>query len=420
MLSVRHFFKILFESRYVFLYTITERLFFFIVFLIFARNYSTEFYGQLIIVFTVSNITILFFDFGLPILLQKEISANKKHASEFLSISFFLSMFSFVFYFCIIYFYCYSFYSFLKPDLIILVILNVFSYFILNQLHSVLFALSEFKKQFTIFIIFKIIILIIFSYGILIQNLDINWELLILLIGNILNILILFYFCSKRNIKLSSGYILKDNVLDKLKMAIPLGLAVIFNFMYDKIDIIILSFFSNFSQVAFYNVGYGIYKASSLSFSFLLIPALTRVTYLGRKTSAVKLFLKKYSFFLVYISLVVGIILFFLSGIIINFLYTDKYIGSSLIIKILSFAIIGLALNNLTGTILNGLGLFKENLYVTLSGLIMNIILNVIFIPNFGIIVPAAVTIITEYYILMGDIIILNRYFKKTKINGNF
>ena len=202
-------------------------------------------------------------------------------------------------------------------------------------------------------------------------------------------------------------------ILNIVRLSAPLGMAVIFNFLYDKIDIILISKLTDFSQVSFYSVGYGIYKSSSFAFSFLLISGFTRVSYLSRKKYAVKLFFIKYFKLILTISIFINVFLFFASDIIINIIYSVKYFNSILILKILSFAIIGLALNNLTGIILNALGLFKQNMFVTLSGLVINIILNIILIPYYGIIAAALTSILTEYIILTGDCFYLNKFLKE-------
>ena len=64
------------NSKYLLFYNIAERVFFFILFLIFARKYNSEYYGQIVTLFTLSNLIIVFFDFGLPILIQREISIS--------------------------------------------------------------------------------------------------------------------------------------------------------------------------------------------------------------------------------------------------------------------------------------------------------------------------------------------------------
>jgi len=195
-----------------------------------------------------------------------------------------------------------------------------------------------------------------------------------------------------------------------IKISLPLGMAVIFNFLYDKIDILLISKYTDFSQVGYYNIGYGIYKASSFAFSFLLVSGLTHVSYLSRRRSAVKLFFKKYALSFLFIGIILNIILFFASDFIIKLIYTYKFANSVFILKIVSFAVIGLALNNLTGVILNGLGLFRENMYVTFTGLIINIILNFIFIPLYGIVSAAVISVITEYFIFYGDYYFIKKF----------
>ncbi len=72
-------------SKYLILSSIAERIFFFLIFLIIDGNFAVIKYGEIITVFAVVNIFIIFFDSGLPVLLQKEVSLYGKKASGFLS-----------------------------------------------------------------------------------------------------------------------------------------------------------------------------------------------------------------------------------------------------------------------------------------------------------------------------------------------
>jgi|WetSurMetagenome_2_1015567.scaffolds.fasta_scaffold14347_4 O-antigen/teichoic acid export membrane protein len=409
---INKYFKTIRDSKYLLFYTIAERVFFFILFLIFARKYNSEYYGQIVTLFTLANFIIVFFDFGLPILIQKEISISGDNASKYFSTVSVISLVSFVFYFAFVYFIGGLFYPDLLWKLKSIIIIVVFSYSFIDILHRLFYGLSEYKIQFTIFAYIRLLVLIFFITAIIFFEFGLIKSLFILFIGNIFHISVITLYFYKRNIRIRKKY-LKIKILKGILItSIPLGLAVICNYIYDKIDILMISKMLDFNQVAFYNIGYGVYKTSALFFSFLLIPAFTRISFLSRRIYAVKLFFKKYFLILLIVSVFISIILFFCSSFIIKLLYTDKYIDSVLITKILSFAIIGLALNNLTGIILNGLGLFKENMYVTLVGLILNIILNLIFIPVFGIIACAVITIITEYFIFTGDIFFLLRKIK--------
>ena len=67
-----------------------------------------------------------------------------------------------------------------------------------------------------------------------------------------------------------------------ISVSIPLGLAVIFNFLYDKIDILLISKLLDYNEAAFYNIAYGLFKASALGFSFLLVSGFTKVALTGK------------------------------------------------------------------------------------------------------------------------------------------
>jgi len=247
---------------------------------------------------------------------------------------------------------------------------------------------------------------------IFVLKVGLNYLFIIISGGIIFQIYLLIFELRKNGVMFNLPFNFAK-ILNIVRLSAPLGMAVIFNFLYDKIDIILISKLTDFSQVSFYSVGYGIYKSSSFAFSFLLISGFTRVSYLSRKKYAVKLFFIKYFKLILTISIFINVFLFFASDIIISIIYSVKYFNSILILKILSFAIIGLALNNLTGIILNALGLFKQNMFVTLSGLVINIILNIILIPYYGIIAAALTSILTEYIILTGDCFYLNKFLKE-------
>ncbi len=412
MLKKNQYFKLLFESRYVFLYTLAERLFYFVVFLVFARSYSTEFYGQLVTVFTVSNIAILFFDFGLPILLQREVSISSDKSSELLSLILSINAFSFFVYFITVYFYCDIIYNDIPVLLKILIILNVYTFFVHNLINRILTALSKFKAQFYILFISKLIILAAFILTLALFQFGISKELLLLFVGNSLNILILIFYLNRESAVFSFRFITFDRIKKILKISLPLGAVVIFNFLYDKIDILIISKLTDFNQVAYYNVGYGIYKSSVLAFNFFLISGFSKISYINEKKYAVKIFFKKYALLTVSICSLVFLIFFFGSDFLIKLVFSEKYSQSSIVLKILSFAIFGLALNNLTGIIMNGLGMYKQNMIATMTALAINIILNLILIRYYGIIGACIVTIITEYLIFALDSYFLGKYLK--------
>lgn len=194
-------------------------------------------------------------------------------------------------------------------------------------------------------------------------------------------------------------------------LILPIWLATLFNFSYDKIDVFIISKLLDLEQVSFYCIAYGILKSSTIAFNFLLIGSLSQLASISNDIGKIKNLLKKYSKIVTVISLVLFSVMFWGGKFFLPFIYSDKYLNSVYILQILSFSILPVALNNLAGAALTGLGFYKENMYVTIIGFLFNFAANIIVVPFFGIIGAAYVTLLTEIIILSGDI-----YFFKNKL----
>ena len=149
-----------------------------------------------------------------------------------------------------------------------------------------------------------------------------------MLIGFFLNIVLLFRFLNKNDIHYTLRHFSFLEAKAILKLSIPLGLAVLFNFMYDKFDVLLISKLKDFSEVAYYNVGYGVFKSAMMSYSFMLAVGFTRVSKLSRNKRAVKLFFEKYFVVVLGISGAVSIFLYFSSNWLIKIIYTVKFIPS--------------------------------------------------------------------------------------------
>jgi O-antigen/teichoic acid export membrane protein len=398
----KYYLKLFSDSKYLLVLNITERLFFFAIFLIFARKFSVESYGQLVTLFTLSTVFITLFHFGFPIYLQREVAISGDNPSRLLSHIISLNIIIFFFYFILTFIYYKLFYGSISFLLYFVAIIPIYIYSNINILNSVFSGMQKYKEQFVLLLNSRIITILVFLFSAIFLGSSLEILVVIYSLGFLYHTILLISNMGKLGVELTISYNIKD-ISNLIKLSLPLGMAMIFNFLYDKIDILLISKLTDFSQVGYYNIGYGIFKASSIAFSFLLVSGLTRVSYLSRRKNAVRIFFKKYSLNLLVIAIILNIILFFTSDFVIKFIYTDKFLNSILILKILSFAVTGLVLNNLTGVVLNGLGLFRENLYVTFTGLIINIILNIIFIPVYGIVGAAVISLITEYIIFIGD-----------------
>jgi O-antigen/teichoic acid export membrane protein len=392
---------LIFENRYVLFINITDKVFTFIIFLLLAKNFAYENYGEVVTIFTIATIISTIFDFGLPVYLHREIAISQQNSSIIFSNIFLLYLFILVLYAGINFSVFLIFYS-KTPFLFFLIICSsIYLSSLANVCNRALAGKLDFRNQFISFGISRLFILIFFLSGLYVFDFDLNSLLITILIGFFLHLILLFWFLDNNNINLKFSSFNLKYIKIVIKTSIPLGAAIIINFLYDKVDVVIISKLLDYSKVALYNVGYGIYKTSSLAFTFLLVGGFTRISFLSRNRKGIYLFLKKYSFLIGIISIITGILLILFSKQIIHIFYSYKYNDSTIILKILSLGTLALGLNNLTGIILNGIGLFKAVMYITLFGLIINIILNILFIPAYGILASSVITVITEYIIFL-------------------
>lgn len=360
--------------------------------------------------FALANIIILFFDFGMPVLLQKSISEENKNLSEITNTSFSLLIYSFPVYLILSFFLFWIIYPDIPVQFSFIIISLVFLFSVVNLFVKVFSAKYKFKEIFVSQFVFKFIILSVISLLFFFYTFDLYISLLIILAGYLFQIIFLFpYIKILINGLKKFSFVSFNKIFSFLSLSIPLSLAVLFNFLYDKIDIILISKLTDFSQTADYGIAYGLYRSSTLIFSFLFIPAFNKFSKTNSDLSGTKNLFFYYLKSLSLISVILSVLIYFLSDIVIGLLYSGKYTSSVFIMQILAFAILGLSLNNLTGIILNSLNLFKTNMLIALFALLINVILNIIFIPYFGITAAAVISVITEYFIFIAGLFILRK-----------
>lgn len=401
--------KIYKENQYILFSQIIDKIFYFIFFAILARTLNLQYYGSIVIVFTFANLVVVLFSFGFPIYLQREAAYNMSDSGDL-----FTRLFSFNLFLSVPYLaFSFAVFRFLYPHfkihlvLILIIIIAISSNE--NLLLSLLRGMKRYKIIFWMLFSSRVITM---SFLVLVWVFKYNNGLIIpiFLLGNLL-FLLFIAFSSRRSFKLEHMFRLKfSDFTGLIVVAFPVWFAMLFNFLYDKIDVFIISKIINYEQLSFYSIAYGVLKSSTVAFNFLLVGGLSKVVSYTDSRKGLKVFLIKYSQLLIVISVSIFIFLFFGAKEILVLLYTDKFVNSVVILQVLSFAIIPLSLNNLTGVVLNGVGLYKENMYVTIFGFLFNLVANIIVIPKHGIIGAAYITILTEILILSGDL-----YFLKLK-----
>lgn len=394
------------KSKFNLFQNVFDKLFSFLLFLYVARKFSPAEYGELIALIALAFIIVSFFDFGLPVYFQREVSRSQKvyplYKTTLVSYALLFPLYIGI---CLLY--SSYFQSFSSVIIFFTVVITSYLSLFTNVMTKIMSGLRDFKSQFYFQVISKCFFLLIPASFLFKKDVTIESVTIVLLASSFVNLLLLFFHLQKHYFKNSESPLEFSSLLKTLKLSIPLGVIVLVNLLYDRIDVLLISKILGFSDTGKYNVAYGLLKASTLSFSFILIEGFSRASYLSSKTNAVKLFLKKYFKIIFSISLVSALILFFLPDFLVIFFYSQKYASSGELLKLLSFAVIPLALNNLTGVTLNALGKFNFVLIATIAGLVINILLNIVLIPKIGLQAACYATISTEIVILLVESVFL-------------
>ncbi|MBK3518007.1 flippase [Carboxylicivirga marina] len=190
-----------------------------------------------------------------------------------------------------------------------------------------------------------------------------------------------------------------DNLLAKkmLKDSAPLIIAGVMNSIYMKIDQVMLKEMVGASKVGYYSVAV---KFSEIWFSVgviicnSLFPAI-----INAKNESEKLYyqrLQNLFSFLVIISYLAGISIFFISDWLILNLYGEEYILASAVLSIHFFSGVFVFLGVGSGRWLINENRTMINLYRNILAVVVNVLLNILLIKNYGII-GAAIASLTAY-----------------------
>ncbi|HOP49149.1 MAG TPA: oligosaccharide flippase family protein [Ignavibacteriales bacterium] len=398
------------HSKYVFLIGIIDKITFFLFFLTIARLNTEADYGKFIIITVFFNIISPIFDLGFKYFLQREAASNNEVFSYYVNIIFSLKVLFFIIYLFLGVFYLFIL---LKLQLLVIVIFGSLL-FILNFIqlfNQIYYGLNEYYYPFKIhFFIRFLIIVFCFINLFFIKYADIQFLISIFLFLSLLHILIITNNLKKFNIQISFKIFSFNEYFKIVQSSYLLGISLIFVLIYDKIDVQILYYFIDIKIIAFYSIAYSFYKFPQIFSNSILVPAYSNFC---------QDFSKKHfdwhkikTTFFILIGLASFVLLFYqlTAYYIIKYIYGDKYLLSSIYLKILSIGIFFYFANNFTGVFLNSLRMEKITAKSTLYATILNILANLLLLFIFRSIYSAIISsIITELFIFVYQLFYIQK-----------
>jgi O-antigen/teichoic acid export membrane protein len=184
---------------------------------------------------------------------------------------------------------------------------------------------------------------------------------------------------------------------DFLIRSAPIAMGMIFSVLYFRLDIVMLQLMTEESVVGFYSAAYKLFEVAVVlphSFMLVLFPTLVEEYYSDRSQ-----FKDRFKKSLVIYSLIGGSIalaLWVFSHGIITLIYGDKFLPSISVLDILSGVILLFFINFLLSNILIISGWEKINTWGLVGATVLNVILNLVLIPQYGAIGAAWATLFCE------------------------
>lgn len=248
------------------------------------------------------------------------------------------------------------------------------------------------KKKVLIDILFPLIFLITLVWW----NTSINlmWVMLVYLLARIVSlgfgIGVVKKMLGKLTLKIRDVNFWKEF----LKESWPMGVYMILFSGYDRaVDSALIKQFIGVEQLAFYALAYKIY-GNLIQPAYFLVNSIFPLMS-DKKTNKKSLFWKSSGLMVAGILLIFPLI-FVLAPWIINVLAGANFGPSVMILRILLVAMVFAYISHMVGFTVIARGGQKQILKIGIVSLIINIVGNLIFIPSFGIIGAAWITVVTE------------------------
>lgn len=186
----------------------------------------------------------------------------------------------------------------------------------------------------------------------------------------------------------------KQYAINLFKSSWPIAATLALNVVYFRADSFMISYFRSNAEVGIYNMAYSIFQTA------LVLPAFIMNAYYPMMLQSFKgiRFLGVGLFFL---SALGTITTLFAAPLLIGLLTGGGFEGSSQSLQILSLGFPAYFLSALFMWTYITSGMYKKLLVIYMFGLLVNLILNFIFIPQYSFYGASTTTVISEYLILL-------------------
>jgi O-antigen/teichoic acid export membrane protein len=397
--------KIIASSGVNFIFRIFGLFASFLITFIISRLYGIADYGNYALVFTISQATAIIFTLGIPNTLIKIIGNHnftykqaKKLLLKGLKITLLLSIFPVAFF--------YFFSNFLATvifhnkeltDYFLIITLSL-PLFVIHEIFIYFFIATKNFMKYSIFMfvipnVLLLLFLVLFFYLNLFGYYAFLAFALAILVTGLLEVILVF------RIK-SNDEIIPYTSITLLKTASPLMFSGLLLYLLNWTDVIILGMMLDDKQVGIYNIAFKVGSAGFLiivSVSTIITPKIAEL-YGSNKTAELKNLVHSSTRLIALLSIPVVLVLILFRHYILSFFGTEATPGASTLV-IVSLGVLFSAMIGNVDQIMNMTNNQKILRNITAVCFFVNVILNILLIPNYGIEGSAFASLVTNIII---------------------
>lgn len=372
-----------------------------------TRNYGESGTGLFTLVLTYLAFFYLFSDFSLNAyilnLLNEE--SRKNVFRQLLGLRLLLA-----FVLALVALFLLPFLPFADNNFILLVIVGSLSIlgFALNVTSNAIFQKSLRYDLTVLPILVGVVINFIFLPYLIIQQVDLFWLMLVVSFGWIGNGLTALMILKGLGYRISPVFDL--SFIKKTFLIVwPISLTLVLNVIYFRVDAFLLTFFHSYSVVGVYNLAYQIFQSVIVIPTFILngLYPLMLSEFKNSRADFYRTF-KKSFLIMLGLGVLTSFITWIFSDLGIRILAGESgFLESPELLRILSLGFPAFFVSSLFVWTLVTVKKYKSILVIYLIGLLVNVSLNFLFIPQYSSVAAAWVTVLSEYLILMMQATIL-------------
>lgn len=351
---------------------------------------------------------LLFLDFGFDIISVKRIANDKSVISRYVNnvISFRILLASAIFLILsIVIFFLHE--TFIVKIALLLTGLNLFVQSISTEF---VFQATEKIKYLSIKVVVKNILILLFVFLFVKDISDVLKVIAISVFANLIMNLWLFGKYSEFFGKYK--WSIKQKFLRTLfSESFPLIISSFMISIYYNLDMVMLGNIKTQTEVGIYNAAYKIFMIGLIPLGAIVkifLPSLSKI----KNREQLKRTILNYGILMFGSGILISLFIFFFAEEIITVVFGSKYVGATFPLIILSGNLLVISINSFFGNPLTVWGKQKVFSVAITFGAIINIILNIIFIPKYSINGAAFATLLSEVVVFIGVFYLFNKNLK--------